>query len=180
MIRTADISPCGLYRWKLSRSWPTAHEKTGRVCFIMLNPSTADDAKDDPTLRTCIHFAQAWGFGGLDVVNLFPFRSSSPIECFGWVKRNAESSVEVHNLNTVAQAVLDSGIVVAAWGATPWAQDAGRFVAKFIERTGKPLMCLGTTQDGSPKHPLARGVHRIPRDAMPFPWRPKQEENDRE
>lgn len=177
MIRTADISPCGLYRWKLSRDWPTASARPGRACFVMLNPSTADGSKDDPTLRMCIHFAQAWGFGGLDVVNLFPFRSSSPIECFSWAKNNTEGNVVTHNLNTVAHAVIGASIVVAAWGAAPWAKEAGDFVGRFVNATGRDLFCLGTTQDGSPKHPLARGVHRIPRDQKPILWRPT-EEND--
>jgi hypothetical protein len=63
------------YRYRLIHDWTGSPE---RVAFIMLNPSTADERTLDPTIRRCIGFAKAWGFGGIDVVNLFAWRTTDP------------------------------------------------------------------------------------------------------
>lgn len=77
MTSSAVISECGKYRYHLRRVWD---EQLPRICWIMLNPSTADYTQDDPTIRRCIGFAKAWGCGGLDVVNLFALRATNPDE----------------------------------------------------------------------------------------------------
>src|SRR5262245_11810739 len=117
MTGAALISPCGQYRYHLSRVWDAARL---RVCYIMLNPSTADANKDDATIRRCIGYAQRWEvckgvpFGGIDVVNLYAYRATNPTalklvaDPIGpdndlWLKRVC-SSEEV-------------GMIVAAWGA---------------------------------------------------------------
>ena len=64
----------GMYRYSLWREW---YADSPPVAFIMLNPSTADDRKDDPTIRRSIGFAHAWGFGALEVVNLFAYRATT-------------------------------------------------------------------------------------------------------
>ena len=73
--RNAVISACGRYRYLLTRR---VGPGTRAVTFIMLNPSTADATRDDPTIRRCIGFARSWGIGGVDVVNLFAFRATEP------------------------------------------------------------------------------------------------------
>ena len=73
MKRSAKISSCGLYRYDLWRVWDSQKEN---VCFIGLNPSTADENKDDPTIRRCMAFAMAWGYGSLCMLNLFAFRAT--------------------------------------------------------------------------------------------------------
>ena len=75
--RRAIVSACGKYRYRLSRMWDS---KKPCVLFIMLNPSTADHEKDDNTIRRCISFAKSWGYGGLYVGNLFPYRATKPEE----------------------------------------------------------------------------------------------------
>ena len=139
----AVLSPCGRYRYRLSRSW-------GRrlpVVFIMLNPSTADAHEDDPTIRRCIGFARRWNCGGLIVVNLFAYRATSPKDLFA-----AADPVGLDNLKHVLQAVHDGGqFPICAWGA----QDMKviRCLRQFM--TPCPdLMCLGTTKGGHPRHPL--------------------------
>jgi hypothetical protein len=77
MTKGAEISECGRYRWKLWRIWDDSKAK---VLFIMHNPSTADAEQDDPTIRRCIGFAKTWGYGGIYVGNLFPFRATDPKE----------------------------------------------------------------------------------------------------
>lgn len=71
---SAVISDCGKYRYLLTRRWDAGNP----VTFVMLNPSTADADKDDPTIRRCIRFARDWGFGALQVVNLFAVRAADP------------------------------------------------------------------------------------------------------
>lgn len=73
--RQAVFDPAGRYRYSLRRRWDAAG---ARVAFVLLNPSTADGRRDDPTIRRCIGFAREWGFGGLEVVNLFAHRSNPP------------------------------------------------------------------------------------------------------
>jgi len=74
MERDALISPCSQYRYWLLRRWSNRPLAT----FVMLNPSTADANSDDATIRKCMGFADAWGLGGIWVVNLFALRSTNP------------------------------------------------------------------------------------------------------
>lgn len=75
MIKGAKISECGKYRYQLWRIWD---ESLPKVLFIMHNPSTADADVDDPTIRRCIAYAKEWGYGGLYVGNLSPYRATDP------------------------------------------------------------------------------------------------------
>ena len=78
LTRTGAVfSPCGRYRYKLWRVWDP-DLPLGCVMFLMLNPSTATDAEDDPTIRRCIGYARSWGYGGLYVGNLFAYRATDP------------------------------------------------------------------------------------------------------
>ena len=72
---TAAFSSCGQYRWWLERVWQPA---APRLIFIGLNPSRADGRRDDPTLRRLLGFGRSWGFGSLEVLNLFARISPSP------------------------------------------------------------------------------------------------------
>ncbi|TDQ12201.1 DUF1643 domain-containing protein [Pedobacter metabolipauper] len=77
ITKTAVISDCKKYRYELSRVWDDTKPK---VLFIMHNPSTADANDDDPTIRRCIGFARKWGYGGIYVGNLIPYRCTDPKE----------------------------------------------------------------------------------------------------
>lgn len=177
MRRSAHLSRCGTYRYELGRSW--APER-GRVCWIMLNPSTADANQDDPTLRRCIHFTQSWGFGELVVVNLYPFRSPHPAALWQWeagAKDHdvaARDAIRFVNVPIVVAAAKNARLVVCAWGNG--ARDPlhighirGQIHAGFAPYPD--LYCLGMTKDGAPKHPMARGTHRVPDDQQPVMWR---------
>lgn len=145
-VRTAEISPCGRYRWWLKRRWEC--DGNGRtVCFVMLNPSTADATTDDPTVRRCMGFARRWGFTELVIRNLFPLRATDPnvlltADCPTGGIRGEQEFREAAYAN----------VTVAAWGAkVPFARDR-HVIADLTPRT--PLYCLGTTKEGHPRHPL--------------------------
>ena len=136
---SADISPCGLYRYTLRRTWASGPE----CAFIMLNPSTADADNDDPTIRRCISFAKREGCGALLVVNLFAFRATDPAEM-----ARAADPVGPDN-DRVLDEALKTDFAIAAWGAHPMAQKKGKLLAAQYY-----LDCLGKTKSGAPRHPL--------------------------
>lgn len=177
MKKTAHLSRCGTYRYELGRSW--APEK-GQICWIMLNPSTADANQDDPTLRRCIHFTQSWGFGELVVVNLYPFRSSRPADLWQWAEHeiwrdyNSMGVLIYDNLSAVACCTKGADLVVAAWGNNAKNLQWKDQIIQVVQGEDPPwpdLYCLGTTKGGAPKHPMARGKHRVPDDQQPVMWR---------
>jgi len=145
IARSAELSECGRYRWWLSRALPG--DGQGVVCFVMLNPSTADGKLDDPTIRRCIGFARAWGFGRLSVRNLFALRATDPSEL---ATANDPTGGERGDNELMAARTAD--LVVCAWGAHRFARQRA---IQAIGMWGKtPLSCLGTTKHGYPRHPL--------------------------
>jgi hypothetical protein len=125
----------------------------GLVNWIMLNPSTATDTADDPTIRKCIGFSKRWGYGSLVVTNLFAFRATNPKDLIRCVEANFERAVGKDNLE-ILKAISDrSDLVVAAWGANLnhiRLRGTDNAVMKFLD---KPLHCIGLTKDGHPLHP---------------------------
>jgi hypothetical protein len=169
MIRSAAISRCGRYRWWLKREW----DDGPAIAWIMLNPARADDKRDDPTIRRVIHFSKSWGFGAAAVVNLYPFRSTLPAECRGWTTSSPTILRKQmrENDRIIAEIAQGTGSILAAWGTVGWAQERAKLLVADLVRAGAPpLQCLGTTLDGSPLHPMARGRKRVPDDQLPAPW----------
>jgi len=145
----AMLSPCGTFRYHLYRAWADG----ASLLFVMLNPSTATANENDPTIRRCIRFGRDLGFAGIEVVNLFAYRTSSPREL-------RDNGYQVGPLNDrwiqgcTETIVAEGGEVVVAWGA-PGAGLARRVdVLRLIERAGGRAMCLGRTKLGEPRHPL--------------------------
>lgn len=158
MIKGAQFSDCRNYRYALWRTWD---ESAGHVCFIGLNPSTADETIDDPTIRRCIGFAQRWQRGGIYMLNLFALRATDPKV----MKKSAEPVGTMNDSALLAYACR-SAIVVAAWGIHGAYAARGELVAGWLpSQAEKSMYCLGLTKSGHPKHPLY-----LPSDAalMPF------------
>lgn len=146
--QAAVISPCGQYRYVLRRGWLTSDAAV--VCFVMLNPSTADAALDDPTIRRCIRFAQDWGFGQLAVVNLFALRATDPGEI-----SSHPNPVGPLNDMWIDRVVGDPRVekVVAAWGNHGSHRGRGDSVMQRL-RAMKPVHAFAITGLGEPIHPL--------------------------
>lgn len=161
---TAVLSQDETYRYILTRTWD---ESLPIMVWVMLNPSTADHTVNDPTILACMDFARRNGYGAITVVNLFAFRSPHPK-----VMKAAADPIGPENdayLHDLFEEVAEyGGIIIAAWGTGGAYLDRASEVADLVEQKGNTLMCFGRTKDGHPKHPLARGLHRIDRDTKPF------------
>lgn len=156
-ISSAVISECGRYRYELVRRWGPGP----LLEFIMLNPSTADASVDDPTIRRCIAFAKRWGYGGIVVRNLYAYRATHP-----GVLVNLDDPIGPENRDYLSR--TDADCTIVAWGADPAAVIWWNGYPFGWQRTGiqRPvLFCLGTNENGSPKHPLY-----VPADRTPIRW----------
>ena len=168
MRRSAVISICQLFRYELRRVW---NDDLPLLVVCMLNPSTADDEKEDMTLLALIHFATLWGYGGLLVVNLYGYRSSKPTEMFAQGQKAFGPDNDNYIKAVIEYAAANGGRMLAAWGNDGHVGGYYNYVAQLAREERVALVCLGTTNSGQPKHPMARGKHRIPRDQMPIVWR---------
>lgn len=154
----ARFDPTGRYRYALWRTW----DRSGpTVAFVMLNPSTAGAASDDPTIRRCLGFARAWGFGALVAVNLFALRSPEPARL-----RRARDPVGPDNDRHIRSAARTASLVIAAWGIH--GALAGRDLAVRSLLAPHRISCLGLTRSGQPRHPLY-----LPSDLRPMRMRSK-------
>lgn len=152
MEKDAVFSPCRKYRYGLSRRWADGP----RAMFIGLNPSTADETTDDPTIRRCVGFARAWGYGAIVMTNLFAFRATQPDD----MKREPDP-IGPENDITLKLLQATAGIVVAAWGVHGTHLQRDRQVRRMIQ----PLHCLRLTKGGHPGHPLY-----LPASLTPMEW----------
>jgi len=149
----AVFSECARYRYQLWRVWDGS---LPYVLFVGLNPSTADELNDDPTIRRCIAFAKSWGYGGLCMGNLFAFRATLPA-----VMKAHPEPVGVENDAQLAAAAATAGLVVAAWGLD--GEHLGR--AKQVKQLLPTMHVLKLTKDGHPNHPLY-----LRKAQVPIPW----------
>ena len=142
------MSADGRYRFLLTRRTGFGNRA---VMFVMLNPSTADAERDDPTIRRCINFAARWERGWLYVVNLSPLRATDPADLLRAGPEPEEIWLE--NVRTILDTSARSDLVVAAWGVHGQAEGrAQRVLAALAGRC--EIHCLGTTRAGYPRHPL--------------------------
>lgn len=145
----AELSADGAYRYGLWRSWWDGTGEQSGVCWVMLNPSTADAYVDDATIRRCVGFSRAWGYTGLSVVNLFAYRTHNPKRLL-----EAEDPVGPGNWYWLGLEMENADQVVCAWGSSwpsPYAEHVTA-VARLAADRG--AVCLGTTKAGEPRHPL--------------------------
>ena len=160
MTRETVFSPCRKYRYTLWRAWALDlfddRSKSGFVQFIGLNPSTADEMQDDPTIRRCLDFTRRWGYSTLCMTNLFAWRETLPRE----MKKvqhpthpepgagPGENDVWIETV--AAQAAL----VIAAWGRDGKYLQRGQQVMALLKVRDIKVHHLGLNDDGTPKHPL--------------------------
>lgn len=151
------------HRFALWRDWNIPHvfspnySATETVMFIGLNPSTADERNDDPTIRRCIGYAKDWGYNKFVMMNIFALVSTDPKALV-----NATHPMQKENNKYLIKQGEQADIIIAAWGTFPEAKKRGAEVAKMFE--GK-LHCLKKTKHGYPSHPLY-----LRKDLEPIPY----------
>jgi hypothetical protein len=141
--RSAVLSDCGTYRYELRRVW----DSRPLVGWIMLNPSTADASVDDATIRKCMAYARAWGYGGIVVRNLYALRSIDPKAL-----KQHPNPVGPDNWRHLAAAAQEP-MTVCGWGNNADPLDAAYMVERFLA-DGLKLHALMVTKSGQPAHPL--------------------------
>lgn len=143
--KSAILSCCGKYRYTLWRTW---NPQRPYLLVVGLNPSTADATLDDPTIRRCVGFAKAWGYGGLCMVNLFAWRATDPK-----IMMLQADPVGPENDIWLTQHAVGAGMILAAWGVRGAHNGRDKQVLAALREHG-PVYCLGVTQCGQPRHPL--------------------------
>lgn len=152
MKTDANLSACRRYRYALWRTWD---DSKPYAMFIGLNPSTADETEDDPTIRRCISYSKNWGFGGLCMVNLFAFRATNPIDM-----KSEKDPIGPDNDVWIRQLANDAGVIVAAWGNDGPHMGRSKKAKEMIPN----LKCLKTNRTGEPAHPLYQPGSALPID----------------
>ena len=148
----ALLSPCRRYRYALWRRWGEGPP----AMFIGLNPSTADETADDPTIRRCIAFARSWGHGALCMANLFAYRATRPADMLA-----QDDPVGPENDAHLQKLAAEAGVVVAAWGVHGTHRGRHNVVRAMLPA----LHYLRLTKDGHPGHPLY-----LPASLRPVAW----------
>lgn len=142
----AQFSPCGKYRYKLWRIW----EPSKPTClFILLNPSTADEEENDPTVERCERRAKLMGFGGLIVCNLFAFRATNPE-----VMKAQEDPIGPKNDSVIAAEADLAGMVVCGWGEDGKHLNRSKTVLGTLLHLKISVHYLRMNKSGEPGHPL--------------------------
>lgn len=165
MSKGAMFSRDRAYRYTLVRQWKPSGAPN-MVSFVGLNPSTADETTDDPTVRRCINFAQRWGFDGMYMLNAFAFRATDPEEM-----KAAASPIGPENNQVIVEYSRVSKLTIICWGNHGAYLDRGHFVKGLINNP----FCLGWNKTGEPKHPLY-----LAKDTPPRPYNERGREKDKQ
>ncbi len=150
VVGSAVFSPCKRYRYVLSRVWNEV-ERPRMVAFIGLNPSCASANEDDRTVRKCQSLARRWGFDGMYMLNVYPYRATDPKEMqvhYLTLPALEALALKLENLNAILQYGRASEMAIACWGAHGESQDAEAIRGELA------LSHLGLTKRNQPKHPL--------------------------
>lgn len=157
-VSEAVYSPCKRYRYSLTRIW---NHDDRRLLYIMLNPSTATELANDPTIERCERRARVLGYGGFRACNLFALRETDPSRL-----KRAPVPEGRDNRAQILAAVDWADDVLCAWGIHGAHRGQGQSVLELLLASSKPLLALGMTSSGHPRHPLYVSYR-----SRPSPWR---------
>ena len=150
----AVYSDCEAYRYELTRVWDSSRDK---ALFVMLNPSTATEFQNDPTVERCERRARALGYGAFRVTNIFAYRATDPK-----VMRAMGDPVGPGNDAAISDGAKWADRIICGWGSHGAHLNRGAMVESLLRATAKPLLHLGLTNAGQPKHPLYISYQRQP------------------
>ena len=144
--REAVYSTCQKYRYSLTCTW---NSSLRRLLIVMLNPSTATELSNDPTIERCERRARALGYGAMRICNLFALRETSPARLL-----RAGEPVGDMNADQIGRAVLWADDILSAWGVHGAHLGQDKEISAILDSSGKPVLALGLTKAGHPRHPL--------------------------
>lgn len=153
----AEFSPCRRWRYLLWRRWDADRPVAN---FLMLNPSTADERKLDPTCSRARDYAERWGYGALIVTNVFGWRATDPDDM-----KAAEDPVGPGNDAAIVKAAKTSALVVCAWGNHGGYRSRSKEILQTLRARNISLHCLRLNANGEPAHPLY-----LPGSLRPCAW----------
>jgi len=153
----AKFSRCRRWRYLLWRCWDEAKPVAN---FLMLNPSTADEFKLDPSCTRARNYAERWGFGALVVTNIFGWRATDPQDM-----KSAKDPVGRGNDMAILQAAKEATLVVCAWGNHGLYLERAERVTALLRRESVELSFLRMNGEGQPAHPLY-----LPSSLTPTVW----------
>lgn len=148
----ALFSPCRKYRYQLWRIWD---ESLPMVTFIGLNPSTADETIDDPTVAKCQRYARRWGYGGIFMANIFAFRATDPS-----VMKSEREPIGPGNDEAILDMIRKSRLVICAWGNHGQHRNRSLEIKRLLNQSQPPcggnpgISFLQMNISGEPAHPL--------------------------
>jgi len=152
------FSPDRVYRYTLLHTWRQPDEQPHYICWIALNPSTADENQLDPTLRRIRGFSQAWGYNGFQMLNAFAFRATDPKKM-----EAAADPVGPENDAYLLAETAKTDRVICAWGNHAACCNRQDQIRRLLH--DRPLCYLRLTSRGFPSHPLY-----LPASLQPIPW----------
>lgn len=155
-LSEAIYSDCERYRYALTRIWGDGP----RLTYVMLNPSKATEQANDPTIERCERRARALGYGGFRACNLFALRETDPA-----TMRRAAEPCGPDNDAALGAGADWADAVLCAWGVHGVHQGRGAQVETLLRAVGTPLLVLGLTKAGHPRHPLYVSYR-----SAPVPW----------
>lgn len=147
VYKEAVFSKCLKYRYCLSRIWDRTQQF---LYWLLLNPSTADQINDDPTVLRCQEWARRKGYGGTIVYNIFAYRAKCPEE----MKEQDDPTGPDNDLWIKELAKNNSADIVAGWGNDGLHRQRHQQVLDIFNATGGRLLVLAVNQSGCPRHPL--------------------------
>lgn len=150
----ATLSLCETMRYRLWRHWD---DSLPTVVWIMLNPSWGDAERDDNTIKKVVEFSKLWGFGGVEIVNLFAYRTHAP----AILKQQRYPGSDDLNDTYIRAVVKNHGRVVCAWGGNAYCEAGKRAIqrVKDVVNRLQENVCIETWAlkvgaNGMPWHPL--------------------------
>ncbi|WP_153976914.1 DUF1643 domain-containing protein [Paenibacillus xylanilyticus] len=152
MKMDAVFDPTKKYRYLLSREWDAS---LPRLLYVMLNPSTASHEEEDQTSKQCLYFAKKFGFGSLEIVNLYAIISTDPNQL-----KFVHDPIGDENDKFILEAASRATTIIVSWGEKHFINQRHNKVARLLTSKGHQLHCLGIAKSGHPRHP-SRMSHSI-------------------
>lgn len=160
-IRDASYSPCMKYRYHLRSTWqqPELEDEEDYLCFLMLNPSTATEEQNDPTIERIERRARMKGYGGFMILNLFAYRATDPMD----MKKQLDP-IGPENDWFIEDALMSAPAIICGWGTHGAHMNRNKDVMKLFEKYERTPVALGWTKDNHPQHPLYISYDKQPHE----------------